>query len=63
MSPDSTLPQSPRRRILVAEDEDNLRSLLKLSLGRIYEVQTVEDGRPRSRPSKISQPIWSSWTS
>ncbi|MBM4458631.1 MAG: response regulator transcription factor [Chloroflexi bacterium] len=45
MSPDSTLPQSPRRRILVAEDEDNLRSLLKLSLGRVYEVQTVEDGQ------------------
>ena len=33
-----------RRRILVAEDEENLRSLLKLSLGRTYEVETVEDG-------------------
>jgi DNA-binding response OmpR family regulator len=33
-----------RRRILVAEDEEDLRSLLKLSLGRTYEVETVEDG-------------------
>ena len=33
-----------RRRILIAEDEEHLRSLLKLSLGRAYEVQTVSDG-------------------
>ena len=33
-----------RRRILVAEDEENLRSLLKLSLGRQYDVETVQDG-------------------
>jgi DNA-binding response OmpR family regulator len=33
-----------RRRILVAEDEENLRSLLKLSLSRQYDVETVQDG-------------------
>jgi DNA-binding response OmpR family regulator len=39
----STTPQR-RRRILIAEDEENLRSLLKLSLGRAYEVEAAEDG-------------------
>ena len=37
-------PNQKRRRILVAEDEENLRSLLKLSLGRAYDVETAEDG-------------------
>jgi DNA-binding response OmpR family regulator len=34
-----------RRRILVAEDEENLRSLLELSLGKTYDVETVADGQ------------------
>lgn len=44
MGPSPT--QTPRgpRRILVVEDEENLRSLLKLSLGRTYEVETAIDG-------------------
>jgi DNA-binding response OmpR family regulator len=37
-------PPTRKRRILVAEDEENLRSLLKLSLGRAYDVEAVEDG-------------------
>jgi DNA-binding response OmpR family regulator len=36
---------TPRRRILVAEDEQNLRSLLRISLGHCYDVETVEDGQ------------------
>ena len=45
MSPDVSAPQAARRRILVAEDEQNLRSLLKLSLRQCYEVETAEDGQ------------------
>lgn len=44
MSTSNTGTNARRRRILVAEDEENLRSLLKLSLGRTYEVETVGDG-------------------
>ncbi len=40
----STETNAKRRRILIAEDEENLRSLLKLSLGRTYEVEAVADG-------------------
>ena len=43
MSPDATS-QQPRRRILVAEDEEDLRFLLKLSLGRFYDVEVMGDG-------------------
>jgi len=44
MTPEMTSTPQKRRRILVAEDEENLRSLLKLSLGRVYDVEAVEDG-------------------
>ena len=44
MTVESSAAKQRRRRILVAEDEGNLRSLLKLSLGQCYEVQAVEDG-------------------
>jgi DNA-binding response OmpR family regulator len=44
MTPEMTSAPQKRRRILVAEDEENLRSLLKLSPGRIYDVEAVEDG-------------------
>ncbi len=44
MVPESASSQQPRRRILVAEDEEDLRFLLKLSLGRIYDVEVVPDG-------------------
>jgi DNA-binding response OmpR family regulator len=44
MSPESVSGPVDRRRILVAEDEENLRSLLKLSLGRIFDVEVVADG-------------------
>ena len=44
MAVQNTSPNQKRRRILVAEDEENLRSLLKLSLGRAYDVETAEDG-------------------
>lgn len=44
MSSERSSAQSARRRILIAEDEDNLRSLLKISLGRTYDVVAVEDG-------------------
>ena len=44
MTPDRASLPEIRHRILVAEDEENLRSLLKLSLSRAYEVETAEDG-------------------
>jgi DNA-binding response OmpR family regulator len=44
MTPGQALAGVSRRRILIAEDEEHLRSLLKLSLGRSYEVETVPDG-------------------
>jgi two-component system, OmpR family, response regulator MtrA len=44
MAPDSVSSKPKRRRILVAEDEANLRSLLRLSLGQCYDVEAVEDG-------------------
>jgi DNA-binding response OmpR family regulator len=41
-----TGPQTERRRrLLIAEDEENLRALLKLSLGQAYDVVVVEDGQ------------------
>jgi OmpR family response regulator RpaB len=45
-----------RRRILVAEDEENLRSLLKLSLGRAYDVETVEDGEAALQAFEVHAP-------
>ena len=36
--------ETPKRRILVAEDEVNLRNLLKLSLSQCYDVKAVGDG-------------------
>ncbi len=39
-----TDPAKPRRRILVAEDEINLRNLLQRSLGQCYDVEAVADG-------------------
>ena len=44
MTPGQVQTGSSRRRILIAEDEEHLRSLLKLSLGRSYDVETVPDG-------------------
>ena len=44
MTTDSGSSLLDRRRILVAEDEENLRTLLKLSLGRTYDVVVVGDG-------------------
>jgi DNA-binding response OmpR family regulator len=44
MTSESGTAQPKRRSILIAEDEDNLRSLLKMSLGRMYDVVAVEDG-------------------
>ncbi|MCX6030292.1 MAG: response regulator transcription factor [Chloroflexi bacterium] len=44
MAPESASSQQPRRRILVAEDEEDLRFLLKLSLGRLYDVEVMPDG-------------------
>ena len=44
MTPVAATPNPRRRRILIAEDEENLRSLLKLSLSRSYDVEAVEDG-------------------
>jgi DNA-binding response OmpR family regulator len=44
MTVQTTSSQQARRRILVAEDEENLRSLLKMSLGRVYDIEVVEDG-------------------
>ncbi len=45
MGPGATASAPARRRILVAEDEQNLRLLLRLSLTTAYEVETVEDGQ------------------
>jgi DNA-binding response OmpR family regulator len=44
MAPESASSAQSRRRILVAEDEEDLRFLLKLSLGRLYDVEVVPDG-------------------
>jgi DNA-binding response OmpR family regulator len=44
VAPGNTSAYQKRRRILVAEDEENLRSLLKLSLSRSYDVEAVGDG-------------------
>ncbi len=39
-----TPPEKPKRRVLIAEDEVNLRNLLRLSLGQCYDVEAVVDG-------------------
>jgi DNA-binding response OmpR family regulator len=54
--PESTPPTSKRRRVLVAEDEADLRQVLRLSLGQRYDVETTEDGLAAVRAFEALRP-------
>jgi DNA-binding response OmpR family regulator len=56
VAPDNTSGNQKRRRILIAEDEENLRSLLKLSLSRSYDVEAVEDGLAAVTAFEVNPP-------